>query len=160
MRFAGLKNIFETCLHLQLEALWGDVIMTLKYQVEGEGERKKYFKNRKTNQREVSVVYDHLVVFIRHDPAEIRGLVVVAPRQSRDFHILPPHVGFFLSPCWWPRTPISGLSVAIKYLNNPKSKPKEQPGVPVAFSIVFSLVKVEANKTDKKTGGRETHAKL
>jgi hypothetical protein len=26
------------------------------------------------NLREVSVIYDHLVVFIRHDPAEIRGL--------------------------------------------------------------------------------------
>ena len=50
--------------------------------------------------------------------------------------------------------------MATKYLNNPKSTPKEQPGVPIAFSIVFSLVKVEANKTDKKTGGTETHAKL
>ena len=37
MGFAGLKNIFEICLQLQLE---GDVIMTLKYQVEDEDERK------------------------------------------------------------------------------------------------------------------------
>ena len=41
MGFAGLKNIFEIYLHLQLEAWRGDVIMTLKYQVEVEDERKK-----------------------------------------------------------------------------------------------------------------------
>ena len=41
MGFAGLKNIFEICLQLQLEAWLGDVIMTLKYQVEDEDERKK-----------------------------------------------------------------------------------------------------------------------
>ena len=41
MGFAGLKNIFEICLQLQLEAWLGDVIMTLKYQVEVEDERKK-----------------------------------------------------------------------------------------------------------------------
>jgi len=42
MGFAGLKNIFEIYLHLQLEAeAWrGDVIMTLKYQVEGEDKYK------------------------------------------------------------------------------------------------------------------------
>jgi hypothetical protein len=38
------------------------------------------------NQREVSVLYDHLVVFIRHDTAEIRGLVVLTPRQSQFYH--------------------------------------------------------------------------
>ena len=52
MRFAGLKNIFAICLHLQLEAWRGDVIMVLKYQVEGEGERKKKIWDRKINQRE------------------------------------------------------------------------------------------------------------
>ena len=41
MRFAGLKNIFAIYLQLQLEALRGDVIMMLKYQVEGEDEYKK-----------------------------------------------------------------------------------------------------------------------
>ena len=41
MGFAGLKNIFEICLRLQLEDLLGDVIMTFKYQVEDEDERKK-----------------------------------------------------------------------------------------------------------------------
>jgi hypothetical protein len=41
MGFAGLKNIFEIYLQLQLEALLGDVIMTLKYQVEDEDDRKK-----------------------------------------------------------------------------------------------------------------------
>ena len=87
MGFAGLKNIFEMKLHLQLEAWWGDVVMMLKYQVEGKDEYIKLFWDRKMNQREVSVVYDHLVVFIRHDPAEIRGLVAVAPRQSQDFPI-------------------------------------------------------------------------
>ena len=40
MGFAGLKNNFEIYLHLQLEAWRGDVIMMLKYQVEGEDERK------------------------------------------------------------------------------------------------------------------------
>ena len=41
MEFAGLKNIFEIYLQLQLEAWLCDVIMTLKYQVEDEDERKK-----------------------------------------------------------------------------------------------------------------------
>jgi hypothetical protein len=41
MGFSGLKNIFEIYLQLQLEALLGDVIMTLKYLVEGEDKRKK-----------------------------------------------------------------------------------------------------------------------
>ena len=84
MGFAGLKNIFEICLQLQLEAWFGDVIMTLKYQVEVEDERKKKIWDRKMNQRDDSVQYGHSDVFIRHDPAEIRGLVVVAPRQSQD----------------------------------------------------------------------------
>ena len=35
------------------------------------------------NQRDKTVYYGHLDVFIRHDLAEIRGLVVVAPRQSQ-----------------------------------------------------------------------------
>jgi hypothetical protein len=47
--------------------------MALKYQVEGEDERKKYILDQKMNQREVSVMYDHLFVFIRHDTAEIGG---------------------------------------------------------------------------------------
>jgi hypothetical protein len=38
------------------------------------------------NQREVSVIYDHLVVFIRRDTAEIRGLVGLTPRQSQFYH--------------------------------------------------------------------------
>ena len=37
------------------------------------------------NQRDDSVHYGHLDVFIRHDLAEIRGLVVVAPSHSQDF---------------------------------------------------------------------------
>ena len=61
--------------------------MMLKYKVEGEDERKKQIWDQKMNQREISVLYDYLVVFIRHDLAEIRVLVVVAPRQSRDFNI-------------------------------------------------------------------------
>ena len=39
------------------------------------------------NERDDSVQYDHLDVFIRHDLAEIRGLVVVAPSHSQDFPI-------------------------------------------------------------------------
>ena len=85
MGFAGLKNIFEIYLQLQLEAWLGDVIMTLKYQVEVENERKKNIWDRKMNQRDDSVHYGHLDVFIRHDLAEIRGLVVVAPSHSQDF---------------------------------------------------------------------------
>ena len=73
MRFAGLKFIFEICLQLQLEACWCDVIMTLKYQVEGEDDNKKYFWDRKMNLREDSIKYDYLVVFIRHGSAEIWG---------------------------------------------------------------------------------------
>jgi hypothetical protein len=46
--------------------------------------------------------------------------------------------------------PISRLIIAIKYLNNSKSGPEEQPGVFVAFQIVFHVTKVEANKTKKK----------
>ena len=87
MGFAGLKNIFKIYLLLQLEAWWGDVIMVLKYQVGGEDERKKQIWDQKMNQSEISVLYDYLVVIIRHDLAEIRVLVVVAPRQSRDFNI-------------------------------------------------------------------------
>ena len=30
------------------------------------------------NKREISVVYNHLVVFIRHDSAEIRGLAALS----------------------------------------------------------------------------------
>ena len=85
MRFAGLKFIFETYLQLQLEASWCDVIMTLKYKVEDEDERKSKIWDRKMNQRDDSVHYGHSDVFIRHDPAEIRGLVVVAPDRSQDF---------------------------------------------------------------------------
>ncbi len=32
-------------------------------------------------------LFDHLVVLIRNDSAEKRGLVMVASRQSRDFNI-------------------------------------------------------------------------
>ena len=85
MGFAGLKNIFEICLQLQLEAWLGDVIMTLKYQVEDEDERKNKIWDRKMNQRDKTVYYGHLDVFIRHDLAEIRGLVVVAPSHNQDF---------------------------------------------------------------------------
>ena len=99
MGFAGLKNIFEICLQLQLEAWLGDVIMTLKYQVEVEDERKKNIWDRKMNQRDDSVHYGHLDVFIRHDLAEIRGLVVVAPSHSQDFPFFKLHVGYFISPC-------------------------------------------------------------
>ena len=55
MGFAGLKNIFEICLQLQLEDWLGDVIMTLKYQVEDEDERKSKIWDRKMNQRDDSV---------------------------------------------------------------------------------------------------------
>ena len=37
--------------------------MTLKYQVEGEDDNKKYFSDRKMNLREDSIEYDYLVVF-------------------------------------------------------------------------------------------------
>ena len=47
MGFAGLKNIFEIYLHLQLEARRGDVTMTLKYHVEGEDEYKSEFESGK-----------------------------------------------------------------------------------------------------------------
>jgi len=52
MRFAGLKIIFENCLYLQLEVWLGDVIMTLKYQVEGEDERQKQLWDRNMNLHE------------------------------------------------------------------------------------------------------------
>jgi hypothetical protein len=41
--------------------------------VGGEDERKKYFRDRKMNLREVDMKYGRLVVFIRHDYAEIWG---------------------------------------------------------------------------------------
>jgi hypothetical protein len=59
--------------------------MVLKHQFEGVDERKKKIWDLKMNFREDSIQYGHLGVFIRHDPAEIRGFVVVAPHQSRDF---------------------------------------------------------------------------
>ena len=43
------------------------------------------------NQRDHSIQYGHLDVSIRHDPAEIRGLLVIAPSHSQDFP-------FFLAP--------------------------------------------------------------
>ena len=46
------------------------------------------------NQREVSVLYDHLVVLIRHDTAEIRGLVV---SKSRFPNFLAPRRVFFFA---------------------------------------------------------------
>jgi hypothetical protein len=61
MRFTGLKNIFEIHVQLQLEACWGDVIMT----VGGEDKSQKYFWDRKMNLRKVTMKYDGLVVFIR-----------------------------------------------------------------------------------------------
>ena len=59
--------------------------MKLKYQVEDEDERKSKIGDRKMNQNDDYVQYGHSDVFIRHDPAEIRGLVVVAPSHSQDF---------------------------------------------------------------------------
>ena len=41
--------------------------------VGGEDERKTYFQDRKINLSEVTVKYERLVVFIRHDFAEIWG---------------------------------------------------------------------------------------
>jgi hypothetical protein len=41
--------------------------------VGGQDERKKYFRDRKMNLREVHMKYGRLVVFIRHDSAEIWG---------------------------------------------------------------------------------------
>jgi hypothetical protein len=41
--------------------------------VGGEDERKKYLRHRKMNLRKVNMKYDRLVVFIRHDSAEIWG---------------------------------------------------------------------------------------
>jgi hypothetical protein len=42
--------------------------------VEGEDEGKKYFRDRKINLREVkNKKYGNLVIFIRHDSAEIWG---------------------------------------------------------------------------------------
>ena len=79
MGFAGLKNIFEIYLQLQLEDWLGDVITTLKYQVEDEDERESKIWDRQTNQRDDFFQYGHPGVFIQHDPAEIRGLVVVTP---------------------------------------------------------------------------------
>ena len=84
MGFAGLKNIFEIYLQLQLEDWLCDVIMTLKLQVEDEDERKNKIWDRKMNQSDHPVKYGHSDIFMHHDPAEIRGLVVVAPRQSQD----------------------------------------------------------------------------
>ena len=45
------------------------------------------------NERDDSVQYGHLGVFIRHDLAEIRRLVVVAPSHSQD--LAPRRVFFF-----------------------------------------------------------------
>jgi hypothetical protein len=63
--------------------------------------------------------------------------------------VLPLYAGLFISCCFSTKLPISGLSIAIKYLNNPKSKPEAQPKVPVAFQIVFHVTKVEAKKRRK-----------
>ena len=56
MRFAGLKFIFD--IFLQLEACWCDVIMTFKYQVEVEGDKKQIW-DRKMNLREDVMKYDY-----------------------------------------------------------------------------------------------------
>jgi hypothetical protein len=42
-------------------------------------EHKTYFWKQETKFDEVYVKYDHLVDFIRHDPAEIRKLLVQTP---------------------------------------------------------------------------------
>ena len=47
MRFAGLKNIFEICLQLQLAACWGDVIMTSSWQLEVKMKAKNVFETGK-----------------------------------------------------------------------------------------------------------------
>jgi hypothetical protein len=41
--------------------------------VGGKNEHKNYFRDRKMNLREVNMKFDRLVVFIRHDSAEIWG---------------------------------------------------------------------------------------
>jgi hypothetical protein len=41
--------------------------------VGGKNEPKNYFRDRKMNLREVNMKFDRLVVFIRHDSAEIWG---------------------------------------------------------------------------------------
>jgi len=48
-------------------------LLMLKYTVEVKDERKNNILDRKMNEREVTMIYDHLVVFIRqHGPVEIR----------------------------------------------------------------------------------------
>ena len=69
------KIFFGVRLQLRLGDWWNDAIMTLltlKYTVEVEDERQKIIWDRKMNKREDSMIYDHLIVFIRHGPVEIR----------------------------------------------------------------------------------------
>ena len=47
-------------------------LLTLKYTIEVEDERQKINWDLKMNKRENYMIYDHLVVFIRHGPVEIR----------------------------------------------------------------------------------------
>ena len=42
-----------------------------------------------------------------------------------------------------------------KHLNHPKNKLKAQPGVPVAFSIYFFVLKVREKKTEKSEWHRD-----
>ena len=65
----------------------------VEVQVEGEDGRQKTILRPEMNLHEAYVQYAPLDVYIRHDTAEIRGLEVVAPLQSQDFPILPPHFG-------------------------------------------------------------------
>ena len=48
--------------------------MALKYRVEVEDERKKYFETGKPHLKKLNMISHHLVVFIQHDPCELRGL--------------------------------------------------------------------------------------
>jgi hypothetical protein len=61
MRFAGLKNILKINLQLQLEACWGDVIMTSSWQLEMKMKAKTFW-GRKINLSIVTMKYGCFVV--------------------------------------------------------------------------------------------------
>jgi hypothetical protein len=72
MRFAGLKNTFNIHLQPQLEAFWGDVIMTPSWQLEMKMKAKHIFETKYESAYSFHE-YGILIVFIRYLSAEIWG---------------------------------------------------------------------------------------
>ena len=107
------------------------------------------------NQRGDSVQYGHSDVFIRHDPAEIRGLVVVAPSHSQDFQFFSSTSGilFRLASDQERQNKAFRLKSSIQTTQRTRAKRNSRP--PLSFHYAF----VSSNTTEEKNGKNDGEAR-